>query len=203
MAELLTVFEQNPNEKYLRKAATILEEGGLLVYPTDTVYAIGCLVNKPKALKRFEVIKGVRLSHAPLSFLFSSISELSNYVAPIDNGQFRILNRYLPGPYAFILPAAKKMPKPFEKRKTIGCRIVAHPVLEKLLPMLSAPLLTSSIHDPDEVIDYTTDPQELFWQWQDKIDLMLACGYGGNHPSTVIDLTSEPYTVIREGLGEW
>ena len=202
MAEMLTFYEQNPNEKRLQKAVAILEGGGLLIYPTDTVYALGCLINKPKALVRFEVLKGVRLSRAPLSFLFSSISELSQYVAPIDNSQFRMLNRYLPGPYAFILPAAKKMPRPFEKRKTIGCRIVSHPLIEMLLPLLSAPLLTSSIHDPDEIIDYTTDPEELFLQWNDKIDLMMACGYGGNNPSTVVDLSEEPFKVVRQGVGK-
>ena len=201
MAELLTLYEQNPNEKYLQKAASALEMGGLLIYPTDTVYALGCLTNKPQALARYEALKGVRLAQAPLSFLFSSISELSQYVAPIENDQFRMLNRYLPGPFAFIMQAAKKLPEPFEKRKTIGCRIVSHPVIEKLLPLLSAPLLTSSIHDPDEVIDYTTDPEELFLQWNDKIDLMIACGYGGNNPSTVVDLTVEPFEVVRQGTG--
>jgi len=201
MAEILTLYEQNPNEKYLQKAASVLESGGLLIYPTDTVYALGCLINKPEALARYEALKGVRLSQAPLSFLFSSISELSRYVAPIENGQFRLLNRYLPGPFAFIMPAVNKLPKPFNKRKTIGCRIVAHPVIEKLLPFLSAPLLTSSIHDPDEVIDYTTDPDELFLQWNDKIDLMISCGFGGNNPSTVIDLTEDPFKIVRQGAG--
>lgn len=201
MAELLTLYENNLNQQHINKVVAVLEAGGLIIYPTDTVYALGCLINQPTALARFEKIKGVSLAKAPLSFLFSSISALSNYVAPIDNAQYRFLNRYLPGPFAFIMQAAKKMPKPFEKRKTIGCRIVDHRVLEALLAQLSAPLLTSSIHDPDEVLDYTTDPQDLFLQWSDQIDLMIDCGYGGNNPSTVVDLTVSPPETIRQGAG--
>ena len=113
-----------------------------------------------------------------------------------------MLNQYLPGPFAFLLKAANQLPKPFEKRKTIGCRIVDHPFLECLLPLLSAPLITSSLHDPDAFLDYTTDPQELFVRWSEKIDLFIDCGYGGNKPSTVVDLSESPFSIIRQGLGE-
>lgn len=202
MAEFLSLYGKNLNQKDIEKIAEVFENGGLVIYPTDTVYALGCLSSNASALKRFEKIKGVRLIHAPLGFLFSSISELSKYVSPIDNTQFRMLNQYLPGPFAFLLKAANKLPKPFEKRKTIGCRIVDHPFLESLLPLLSAPLITSSLHDPDTFLDYTTDPQELFVRWSEKIDLFIDCGYGGNKPSTVVDLSESPFSIIRQGLGE-
>ena len=115
---------------------------------------------------------------------------------------FKLVKRLFPGPYALILEAAPKLPKPFQKRKTIGIRISEHPILKTLLPLLSAPLITSSLHDPDEILDYTTDPESLFERWESKIDLMLSDGYGSNIPSTVIDLTKNPFEVIRKGAGE-
>jgi tRNA threonylcarbamoyl adenosine modification protein (Sua5/YciO/YrdC/YwlC family) len=120
----------------------------------------------------------------------------------MNSKTFKLVKRLLPGPYALIMNAAQKLPKPFQKRKTIGVRISNHPVLQSLLPLLEVPLITSSLHDPDEILDYTTDPENLFEQWESKIDLMLSDGYGNNIPSTVLDLSTDPFEIIREGAGE-
>ena len=202
MADFISIYSTSPNPKDLHHAVKILENGGVIIFPTDTVYGLGCLSTNVKALDRFAKIKGVKLEQAPLSFLFEDIRALSDYVAPMNSQTFKLVKRLLPGPYAFIMHAASKLHKPFQKRKTIGVRISEHPVLQQLLQLLSAPLITSSLHDPDEILDYTTDPETLFQQWESRIDLMVSDGYGNNIPSTVIDLTNEPFEVIREGAGE-
>ena len=202
MAELFTIYPNSPNIKLLHKAAEALNAGALMIYPTDTVYAMGCLSNHPAALEKFARLKNIKLIHAPLSFLFDDLSALSHYVAPIDSATFKILKRCLPGPFAFIMQAARKLPKPFQKRKTIGVRISNHPILKQLLPLLNAPLITSSLHDEDSILDYTTDPSLIFEQWQDKIDLMIDAGFGDNIPSTVVDLTVHPFEILRTGKGD-
>jgi tRNA threonylcarbamoyl adenosine modification protein (Sua5/YciO/YrdC/YwlC family) len=202
MADFISIYSTSPNPKDLHHAVKILENGGVIIFPTDTVYGLGCLSTNVKALDRFAKIKGVKLEQAPLSFLFEDIRSLSDYVAPMNSQTFKLVKRLLPGPFAFIMHATPKLHKPFQKRKTIGVRISEHPVLQQLLQLLSAPLITSSLHDPDEILDYTTDPETLFQQWESRIDLMLSDGYGNNIPSTVIDLTNEPFEVIREGAGE-
>lgn len=202
MAEYITCYSEKPNPKHLQKTVKILENGGLVIFPTDTVYALCCLSNNSEALEKFSKIKGVKLQQAPLSFLFQDIREISKIVAPINSQTFKLIKRLLPGPYALILNAMQKLPKPFEKRKTIGVRISSHSFLKSLLPLLKVPLITSSLHDPDEILDYTTDPEALFEQWGSKIDLMISDGYGSNIPSTVLDLSVNPFKLIREGAGK-
>jgi tRNA threonylcarbamoyl adenosine modification protein (Sua5/YciO/YrdC/YwlC family) len=202
MADFINVYSETPNPKDLLRVTKILNKGGVIIFPTDTVYGLGCLSNNLSALDRFAKIKGLRIEQAPLSFLFQDIRSLSNYVAPMNSKTFKLVKRLLPGPYALIMNAAQKLPKPFQKRKTIGVRISNHPVLQSLLPLLEVPLITSSLHDPDEILDYTSDPENLFEQWESKIDLMLSDGYGNNIPSTVLDLSTDPFEIIREGAGE-
>ena len=202
MADFINVYSETPNPKDLLRVTKILNKGGVIIFPTDTVYGLGCLSNNLSALDRFAKIKGLRIEQAPLSFLFQDIRSLSNYVAPMNSKTFKLVKRLLPGPYALIMNAAQKLPKPFQKRKTIGVRISNHPVLQSLLPLLEVPMITSSLHDPDEILDYTTDPENLFEQWESKIDLMLSDGYGNNIPSTVLDLSTDPFEIIREGAGE-
>ena len=202
MADFINVYSETPNPKDLLRVTKILNKGGVIIFPTDTVYWLGCLSNNLSALDRFAKIKWLRIEQAPLSFLFQDIRSLSNYVAPMNSKTFKLVKRLLPGPYALIMNAAQKLPKPFQKRKTIGVRISNHPVLQSLLPLLEVPLITSSLHDPDEILDYTTDPENLFEQWESKIDLMLSDGYGNNIPSTVLDLSTDPFEIIREGAGE-
>ena len=202
MAKLRTLHSNNPNPKFLEEAARILNQGKLIIFPTDTVYGIGCLSNNEKGLARYEKVKGVKIEQAALSFLFQDIRELTKYVQHMNSTRFKLVKKLLPGPYALIMNSSPKLPKPFHKRKTIGVRISSHIVLQKLLPLLDAPIITSSLHNSDEILDYTTDPEELFQEWEPNIALMLSDGYGQNIPSTVLDLTEEPFQIVREGLGE-
>ena len=202
LSDKLSTFYSEPlNQKFLKEAAEVLELGGMIIFPTDSVYALGCLSNKSETLKRLAKIKGIKLEHAPLSFIFKDISALSSFVLPMNSQVFKLVNRLLPGPYTFIMHAAQKLSKPFQKRKTIGVRIPDHSVLKSLLPLLNAPLVCTSIHDTDKIIDYTTDPEELLSLWYTDIDLMLSDGYGSNIPSTVIDLTTTPFEILRKGTG--
>lgn len=202
MASHYAIYPNSPNIKLLKKVAATLKDGGLVIYPTDTVYALGCLSNHPRALEKLAQLKNIKLDKAQLSFLFVDLSALSNYVAPMDSSAFKIVKKALPGPYAFIMNAARKLPKPFQKRKTIGVRISNHPVLKELLPLLDVPLITTSLHDQDSILDYTTNPEVIFQQWEDKVDVMIDAGLVGNIPSTVIDLTVSPYTILRVGKGK-
>ena len=200
MAKVFKFFNSNPNQKKINEAAELLEKGGLIIYPTDTVYALGCLINKQKTLKRLADLKGLNLEKAQFAFFVKNFDLLSNYVRPIDNPTFKLLKRALPGPYTFILPTLK-LPKPFQKRKSIGIRISDHPILNELLGLLTVPLITTSLHDTDKIIDYTTDPEVIFERWGKNIDLMMDDGFGGNIPSTVIDLCKKEPLVIRKGKG--
>ena len=200
--QVFTIFSSSPNDRDLAQIAAALKKGAVMIYPTDTVYALGCLSNNAVALDKLARLKDIKLERAPLSFLFKDISELSNYVKPFEAKVFRLLKNTLPGPYAFVMQAVNKLPKPFQKRKTIGVRISDHPVLKALFSHLDAPLLTSSLHDKDEILVYTSDPEEILSTWDGKVDLLIDAGPCGNVPSSVIDLTTEPFTVIREGKGE-
>lgn len=200
MAKVFKFFNSNPNQKKINEAAELLEKGGLIIYPTDTVYALGCLINKQKTLKRLADLKGLHLEKAQFAFFVKNFDLLSNYVRPIDNPTFKLLKRALPGPYTFILPTLK-LPKPFQKRKSIGIRISDHPILNELLGLLTVPLITTSLHDTDKIVDYTTDPAVIFERWGKNIDLMMDDGFGGNIPSTVIDLCKKEPVVIRKGKG--
>jgi tRNA threonylcarbamoyl adenosine modification protein (Sua5/YciO/YrdC/YwlC family) len=202
ITKVYTLFPSSPNERDLLKVANELQKGALVIYPTDTVYAIGCLSSNTVALDKFSRLKDIKLEKAALSFLFKDISELSSYVKPFDASIFRLLKNTLPGPYSFIMESNGKLPKPFHKRKTIGVRISDHPVLKSLLPMLDAPLLTSSLHDEDEILQYTSDETEILSVWDGKVDVLIQAGPGGNIPSTVVDLTDNSIEVIRHGKGE-
>ena len=200
MAKVFKFYNSNPNQKKINEAVELLKKGGLIIYPTDTVYALGCLINQQKTLKRLANLKGLNLEKAQFAFFVKNFDLLSNYVRPIDNPTFKLLKRGLPGPYTFILPTLK-LPKPFQKRKSIGIRISDHPILNELLGLLTVPLITTSLHDTDKIIDYTTDPAVIFERWGKNIDLMMDDGFGGNIPSTVIDLCKKEPVVIRKGKG--
>lgn len=201
MAVLHSLYPSSPNVKVIKDVSKALIAGALVIYPTDTVYALGCLSSNYKALGRLAKLKKVKVEQAPFSFLFSDMSELSSYVQQFDSPTFRLLKRTLPGPYTYIMPGTRKLPKPFDKRKSIGIRISDDPILKILLPLLTAPLITTSLHDKDQIIDYTTDPEVIFEEWSDVVDVMIETGAGGNQPSTVIDLTEGDPVVIRIGKG--
>ena len=200
MAEFIKLFNENPNSKEIAKVVKVLQSGGLIIYPTDTIYGLGCDITKTKSLEKIAQIKGVQLEKANLSFICNDLSHLSDYVKQIDSATFKILKRALPGPYTFILPGSNNLPKVFKKKKTVGIRIPDNNIIRTLVAELGNPIVSTSIRDEDDVLEYTTDPELIFEKWQGLVDIVIDGGYGDNEPSTVIDLTEEP-SVIREGKG--
>ena len=200
MAEFIKLYNENPNPKEIAKVVKVLQSGGLVIYPTDTIYGLGCDITKTKSLEKIAQIKGVQLEKANLSFICNDLSHLSDYVKQIDSATFKILKRALPGPYTFILPGSNNLPKVFKKKKTVGIRIPDNNIIRTLVEELGNPIVSTSIRDEDDVLEYTTDPELIFEKWQGLVDVVIDGGYGDNEPSTVIDLTEEP-AVIREGKG--
>lgn len=202
MAEFLKIYEDKPNEAAIKKVVDILKNGGLVIYPTDTVYGIGCDITNSRALEKLAKIKGVKLEKANFSFVCSSLSNISDYVKQIDTATFKILKRSLPGPYTFILPGNNDLPKDFRKKKTVGIRVPDNNIAIQIVEMLGNPIVSSSIHDEDEVIEYSTDPELIFEKWQNLVDLVIDGGYGENIASTIIDLTGHEPVILREGKGD-
>ena len=200
MAEFVKIYNENPNPKEIAKVVKVLQSGGLVIYPTDTIYGLGCDITKTKSLEKIAQIKGVQLEKANLSFICNDLSHLSDYVKQLDSATFKILKRALPGPYTFILPGSNNLPKVFKKKKTVGIRIPDNNIIRTLVAELGNPIVSTSIRDEDDVLEYTTDPELIFEKWQGLVDVVIDGGYGDNEPSTVIDLTEEP-SVIREGKG--
>ncbi|MAU14550.1 MAG: threonylcarbamoyl-AMP synthase [Muricauda sp.] len=201
MAELIKLYEENPNPKLVEKVVNVLRKGGLVIYPTDTVYGLGCDITNSKALQRIARIKGVKLEKANWSFICADLSNLSDYVRQIDSTTFKILKRTLPGPYTFILPGNNNLPKDFKKRKTVGIRVPDNAIARALVSGLGHPIVSTSIRDEDDVLEYTTDPELIFEKWQNLVDIVIDGGYGDNVASTVIDLSGDEPEVIREGKG--
>jgi len=201
MAEFIKIYEENPNPKEIAKVVKVLKSGGLIIYPTDTVYGLGCDINNMKALERVARIKNVKLEKSNFSFICEDLSNLSDYVKQIDTSTFKILKRALPGPYTFILPGAKSLPHPFKKKKTVGIRVPDNRIAVEIVKQLGNPIISTSIHDEDEVLEYTTDPELIYEKWNDLVELVIDAGYGDNHASTVIDLSEEEPIIIREGKG--
>lgn len=201
MSEIIKIYEDKPSEAAIKKVVDVLRNGGLVIYPTDTVYGLGCDITNTKALERIAKIKGVKLEKANFSFVCSDLSNLSDYVKQIDTTTFKILKRALPGPYTFILPGNNDLPKEFRKKKTVGIRVPDNNIAREIVKLLGNPIVSTSIHDEDDVIEYSTDPELIFEKWQNKVDLVIDGGYGDNVASTIIDLTGHEPEVIREGKG--
>ena len=173
----------------------------MIIYPTDTVYGLGCDITNTKALQKVAQIKGIKLNKANLSFVCKDLSNLSDYVKQIDSSTFKLLKRALPGAYTFVLPGSKTLPNAFKNKKTVGIRVPDNAIAIELVKLLGNPIVSTSIHDEDEVLEYTTDPELIYEKWQSKVDLVIDGGYGDNHASTVIDLTGDEPVVLREGKG--
>jgi len=201
-AEFIKLYNDNPNPNAIRKIVQVLQKGGLIIYPTDTVYGLGCDITKTKALERIARIKGVKLAKANWSFVCADLSNLSDYVRQIDTPTFKILKRALPGPYTFILPGNNSLPKAFKNKKTVGIRVPDNNIAKSIVEALGNPIVSTSIRDEDDVIEYTTDPELIYEKWQNLVDIVIDGGYGDNVPSTVIDLSVDEPLVIREGKGE-
>ncbi|UKM64186.1 L-threonylcarbamoyladenylate synthase [Flavobacteriaceae bacterium GSB9] len=201
MAEFIRIYEENPNPKEIEKVISVLKRGGLIIYPTDTVYGLGCDITNVKALERVARIKGVKLEKSNFSFICHDLSNLSDYVKQIDTSVFKILKRALPGPYTFILPGSKSLPNPFKKKKTVGIRVPNNNIALEIVKQLGNPIISTSIRDEDEVLEYTTDPELILEKWDNLVDLVIDGGYGDNEPSTVIDLSDGTPVIVREGKG--
>jgi len=201
MAEFIKIYPENPNPKAVQKVIEVLKRGGLVIYPTDTVYGLGCDITNIKALERIAQIKGVKLEKSNFSFVCEDLSNLSDYVKQIDTSTFKILKRALPGPYTFILPGSKSLPNPFKKRKTVGIRVPDNSIALALVSALGNPIVSTSIRDEDEIIEYTTDPELILEKWDNRVDIVVDGGYGGNEASTIVDLSEDTPQIVREGKG--
>jgi len=199
---LLKIYPENPQPRYIQKVVEVLEKGGVIIYPTDSVYGIGCDIHQSKAIERVARIKGIQVEKAQFSIIFRDLSQLSEYCRLNDNATFRLLKRCLPGPFTFILESGSKIPKIFTpKKKTIGIRIPDNNIIKTIVEELGRPLLTTSVKDDDEIIEYTTDPELIHERYETLVDVVIDGGYGNNIPSTVVDCTSGEPVIIRQGIG--
>lgn len=201
MGILLKIHPVTPSLRLIINAVDILKNDGVIIYPTDSVYALGCSMNSKKALERLALFKGINLSKSRFSFICKDLTDISEYTLPFGTSIFKLIKRNIPGPFTFILPASRKVPKIFENsKKTIGLRIPDNNILKAIVENLGNPLVTTSIHDEDEIIEYTTDPELIWDRYKNRVDLVIDGGFGDNHPTAVIDLTSGEPVVIREGV---
>ena len=200
---LIRLYDENPNPKDLLKVVEILRDGGVIIFPTDTIYGIGCDITKPKAIERVARIKNVKPEKAALSFIFYDLSNISDYCKPISNNIFKLMKKNLPGPFTFILNANSNIPKLFRStRKSIGIRIPQNNIIREIVKELGNPILSTSVKDEDTIIEYTTDPELIHEKFGDLVDLVIDGGFGGNIPSTVIDCIGNEPVITRQGKGE-
>ena len=199
---LLRINPDKPNFEEIAEVVTCLRDGGVVIYPTDTVYSIGCDINKQRAVERVCKIKGIDPDKANFSFICSDLSHLSDFTKPINTSTYKLMKKALPGPFTFILEANNNVPKLFKsKKKTVGIRIPNNIICLEIVKQLGNPIMSTSVHDDDEIIEYTTDPELIHEKYKDIVDIVIAGGYGNNEASTIVDCTENNYTIIRQGLG--
>ncbi|MDH5475387.1 MAG: L-threonylcarbamoyladenylate synthase [Cyclobacteriaceae bacterium] len=201
-AELIKLYPDNPDIRKINRIVEVLRNGGVIIYPTDTIYGIGCDLFNRKAVDKLCRIKGVKPKNLNLSFICHDMSDISQYVKNLDTPTFKVLKRALPGPFTFILESTNKVPKILDvNKKTVGIRIPNNNIPRMIVEYLGNPIVTTSIKDEDEIIEYTTDPEQIFDEYKNQVDLVIDGGFGGNIPSTVINFCESTPEVIREGLG--
>jgi tRNA threonylcarbamoyl adenosine modification protein (Sua5/YciO/YrdC/YwlC family) len=199
---LIKLYPENPNTDQVRRVTWLLEQGGIIICPTDTIYAMGCDIRASRTIEKIARFKGLNPANPSMSFIFSSFSQLSDYTVIRDNDIFRLLKRNLPGPFTFIVKANNQIPPLFRnKKKTVGIRIPDNNIILELIRDLGRPLITSSLHEHDDVIEYMTDPELIHEKYRDFADMVIDGGYGGNVPSTVVDCTEDEPVIVRQGLG--
>jgi len=199
---LLKIHPENPSLRQILKVCEVLRKGGIIVYPTDSVYALGCDIYNHRAVEQIAKLKGIRPEKADFSFIFSDLSQVSDYARLFDNRIFKLMKSHLPGPFTFILHARNNVPKIFQSRKkTIGVRIPDNKIPIELVCNLGNPLMTTSIHDEDTLLEYTTDPDLIYEKYKDKVDVVINGGFGNNVPSTVVDCTQMEPVILRQGIG--
>jgi len=192
----------NPDQRKIQLIVDILNKGGVIIYPTDTVYSLGCSLHKKRAIEKLAQLKGIKLKKAKFSVICSDLSHLAEYTKPIDRSTYKLLNKNLPGPFTFILKASNQIPKLFDtNRKSIGIRVPDNNIVKAIIETLGHPLVTTSIHDEDEIVEYTTDPSLIEEKWEKLVDGIIDGGYGNNIASTVIDLSHDDVEIVRQGAG--
>ncbi len=200
---LLKIHPENPSPRQIKTVIECLNDGGVIIFPTDTIYALGCDIYKSRAIDRVAQIKGIKKEKANFSFICSDLSQLSDFTKPISNEVFKLMRKTLPGPYTYILRANNNVPKIFQsKKKTVGIRIPDNNIPVEIIRELGNPLLSTSIHDEDEIIEYSTDPELIYEKYKNMVDIVIAGGHGDNNPSTIIDCTGDEIVIVREGKGE-
>ena len=201
---LIKLYPNNPNEKQLAEVVACLRNGGIIIYPTDTVYGLGCDIYQAKAIEKLCKIRNINPEKANLSFICADLSHLSDFVKPIDNAVFRVLKHALPGPFTFILNANNKVPKLMHSnKKTVGIRVPDNDIARSIVKLLGNPIVSTSIHDDDEVVEYSTDPELIYEKYKDLVDLVIDGGYGELQASTVVDYTSDEPVIVRQGKGDF
>jgi tRNA threonylcarbamoyl adenosine modification protein (Sua5/YciO/YrdC/YwlC family) len=202
-AELLKIHPQNPEMRKINRVVNVLRAGGVAIYPTDTIYGIGCDLMNKKAIERLCKIMNIKPNKLDLSFICHDLSQISEYVKRMDTPVFKLLKKSLPGPFTFIFESNSRVPKILDvSKKTVGIRIPDHAIPNSIVITLGNPIITSSIKDDDEIVAYTTDPEEIYEDFKNQVDIVIDGGAGGNIPSTVVDCTNDELVLVRQGLGE-
>lgn len=201
-ATLLRIHPVNPEGRKIKQALEIIKKGGVIIYPTDTIYGLGCDITNNKAVERICRIKGVKSNKANFSFICPDLSNIAFYTKPFGSNIYKVMRKNLPGPFTFILKASNQVPKMLKNnRKQVGIRVPNSPIVSHLLEQLEYPIMSTSISMPDDITPYPTDPEEIYEQYKHQVDLIIDGGFGGNQPSTVVDCTGNTPELIREGLG--
>ncbi|HOW25919.1 MAG TPA: L-threonylcarbamoyladenylate synthase [Bacteroidales bacterium] len=200
---LLRIHPETPGERQIKTVVECLNDGGVIIFPTDTVYGLGCDIYQGKAIERIARIKGIKKEKANFSFICHDLSHLADYTRPLNNSVYKLMKASLPGPYTFILNANSNVPKIFQSRKkTVGIRVPDNKIPIEIVKELGHPIMTTSVYDEDEILEYSTDPELIHEKFKDLVDIVIDGGYGDNEPSTILDCTGEEIFVIREGKGE-
>ena len=204
MAEFIRLYEENPDPRRVRQIVDILRDGGVIIYPTDTVYGLGCDITNQRAVEKICKIKGINPKKHNFSFVCADLSNIAQYTRVISKPVFKMMKKGLPGPFTFILEASSQVPKILHSnKKTVGIRVPNHGVPKAIVEELGQPILSTSIYDEDEIIEYSTDPELIFEKYQNQVDVVIDGGYGANIPSTILDCTGEEVVLVREGLGQF
>jgi tRNA threonylcarbamoyl adenosine modification protein (Sua5/YciO/YrdC/YwlC family) len=199
---LIRINPDKINFEEIAYVVKVLQDGGVIIYPTDTVYGIGCDINKQRAVERVCKIKGINPEKANFSFICSDLAHISDFTRPIDTHTYKLMKKALPGPFTFVLEANNSVPKLFKSsKKTVGIRVPDNTIIREIVKQLGNPIMSTSVHDDDEIIEYTTDPDMIYEKYKDIVDVVIAGGYGNNEVSTIVDCTTGDPTILRQGLG--
>lgn len=201
MAKIIKIHPENPHQRAINQVVDVLKSGGIIIYPTDTIYGMGCDITNHKAMERLARLKGKKLDKVSFSIVCNDLSHLSEFSKPISNPHFKLLKKALPGSFTFVLNASKQLPASYKNRKTVGIRVPNHLVPQLIVKQLGSPIASTSIHSEDQIIEYTTDPEIIADRFGTQVDLIIDSGYGNNIPSTIVDLTEDEPSLIRQGAG--